>query len=61
MYEQKIAQLTSAHAALKLQLAEAEAGHATDEEIHEIKKKKLLIKDQIRDLTKLDNEGQEFK
>jgi len=61
MYERKIAFLQETHAQLEKQLLEAEEGHATDEEIHLIKKLKLRAKDAIRELTNLDNAGREFK
>ena len=61
MYETRIKKLEEEHAELKSRLIDRMDHGATDEEIHDIKKQKLLIKDIIRELTNKDNEGREFK
>ena len=53
-YKNRIAHLDEQHHLLDKKIAEAErSGHFTDNELHEMKKKKLHFKDEIAKLQRL--------
>jgi hypothetical protein len=58
-YDMRIAHFEEAHAMLERELEKAEKNLASTELIHELKKKKLHVKDMIKQL--MDDAGKEFK
>ena len=60
-YERKIAHLEETHIMILRELGKAIDEGAADHVITDLKKKKLHVKDLLRELRNLDDAGKEFK